>query len=93
MTDGPKLDISKTCNRKGCGESSRYQVGFSFRPIDGRPALPVQTSIAVCEAHKEAMTIDDVLTDDMRDACAAIMRGLNGIVDPSSYTLRFTAIQ
>lgn len=90
---GPNLSIGKTCSRKDCEQASAYQVGFTFRPIDGRPSIPAQTSLTVCEPHRTEMTIDDVLSDDMRDACRAVMRALNGVVDPDGYVLTFTAVQ
>lgn len=81
------------CNRKGCENAGVYRVGFTFRPLDRRPPIPVESSLIVCDDHRQAMTLGDFLTGEMREMSEAVMRVLGGTVDPDGYRLTFAPVQ
>ena len=80
------------CNSLNCTNVAMWQVGFTFRPIDGRPPLVATTGLKVCSSCKENLHIEDIISDELQEACREILASLGAILDPTGYKLQFTAL-
>lgn len=83
------------CNRAGCQAPATDQVGMAiWAPLKrGKPAIATM-DLFVCMSHREAITIDDVVTDEGWNILAAAFEATGHVrPDRSLLELHFQPLQ
>ncbi len=91
MTDELTLGVGTRCNRTGCMEHGRWKPVLQFRPYGYEgPPLEVAVDMRMCDAHKLAFSLDELLgvegSEGLWDTVVKLSRVMNKAVPARART-------